>query len=118
VNNSLLYIQRYNEFYDTYTKIWKDYFLEVHYNWDMSYPDDNTAMFHIVFADHRASDKVYKAYNEKAIQILEHGDSEEQIANSTANDAVQYELKEAWKELFEECKNYGQQPTHQYNPIF
>jgi len=114
VNNSLHYTQLYNHYYDTYTKIWKDYFLEVHYNWDMSYPDDNTALFHIVFADHRASDKVYKAYYEKAVQISEHSDIDEEIANRTAHQAVQYELRKAWDELFEECKNYGQQPTRLY----
>ena len=110
MNSSQAYTNRYNHHYDTYTKIWKDYFLEVHYNWDMSYPDENTAIYHLVFADLRASDKVYKVYFEEANRIFEYGDIDDEIANRTAHQAVQYELRKAWDELFQECKYYGQQP--------
>lgn len=96
----------YDKYYDTYTRIWKDYFSKVFYNWDMSYPDEHTAMYHLVFADLRASDMVYKAYFVSSADAFSPNDS---MANRTAHERVQSEIREAWNEMFEECKHYGQQ---------
>lgn len=100
----------YTRFYEIYTKIWKEYFLEVYYNWDMSYPDEHTAIYHVVFADLRASTEIYEAYFEKSVQIKLYGDIDEEIANRTAYEQVQLELRTAWNEMFQDCKYYGQQP--------
>lgn len=101
----------YDKYYDTYTKIWKDYFQEIYSNWDMSLPDEHTAIYHLVFADLRAADMVYRAhdaalYLASSAKVL---DSDDDIANRAAHERVQSELREAWNEMFEDCKHYGQQ---------
>lgn len=96
----------YDRYYDTYTKIWKDYFQEIYSNWDMGLPDEHTAIYHLVFADLRASDMVYKAYFVSSANCASY---EISLANRTAHERVQSELREAWDEMFQDCKYHGQQ---------